>query len=365
MTESCTYGDTQCEVCAAGCQLGPGITSYCGDGLTDGNNGEVCDDGNTETEACDYGLTMCTVCDGQCQYSPGVTSYCGDGNVDPPIENCDDGNDVTETCKYGETQCSVCAMGCIWADGSTSYCGDYVVDGGNGETCDDGNTNDGDGCDSNCQIEGGACSGPNPGGDVYVDASLGVDDAGHGNGPGACAVQSIQYALTTTADTIIVAGGDYDAAASLINVPAGKVVKCDPNGGSNLNGQANKLSYAVVVELSGGEMYDCNIIGSDQNGYCVEVTGPSTLFGTYVTQCGGSAVRVVANGSTIDGNTIDHNATHIFYQNASSTGSASANNFMGTPADNVSCGANSAITGTGNIGTQGCDPDCNCPANFF
>ena len=37
-------------------------------------------------------------------------------------------------------------------------CGDGIVNLAGGETCDDGNTLDGDGCPSNCRIE--ACAGP-------------------------------------------------------------------------------------------------------------------------------------------------------------------------------------------------------------
>src|SRR5205823_15126771 len=39
---------------------------------------------------------------------------------------------------------------------TASTCGDGIVDPGRGERCDDGNTNDADGCDADC----GVCSGP-------------------------------------------------------------------------------------------------------------------------------------------------------------------------------------------------------------
>jgi cysteine-rich repeat protein len=58
-------------------------------------------------------------------------------------------------------------------------CGDGVIDFDQGEECDDGNNDDGDGCSANCQLEplGEAC------GDDNVDAPLEVcDDGGIQNG---------------------------------------------------------------------------------------------------------------------------------------------------------------------------------------
>lgn len=77
---------------------------------------------------------------------------CGNSFVEDG-ENCDDGNKTTETCAYGETSCSVCGATCALVAGATSYCGDFEEDAGNGEQCDDGGTEDGDGCSSTCQDE--------------------------------------------------------------------------------------------------------------------------------------------------------------------------------------------------------------------
>ena len=54
--------------------------------------------------------------------------------------------------------CSVVrgSLGATAFTAATSVCGDGIVDPGNGETCDDGNTFDGDGCDESC----GVCSAP-------------------------------------------------------------------------------------------------------------------------------------------------------------------------------------------------------------
>ena len=200
VTEACAYGETSCTVCDGSCNQAPGAVSYCGDGSIDSPGGETCDDGNTVTEACAYGETSCTVCDGSCNQAPGAVSYCGDENIDSASgeicddgvyngmpeacnstcdgysfpecgngiiegqESCDDGNLVTETCAYGEQSCYVCDSSCFDAPGDTSYCGDYIVDSGNGETCDDGA---GNGAPGSCNV---TCDGIEALGDLpYID----------------------------------------------------------------------------------------------------------------------------------------------------------------------------------------------------
>ncbi|HYH95558.1 DUF4215 domain-containing protein [Hyalangium sp.] len=64
---------------------------------------------------------------------------CGDSVVQPP-EQCDNG---TNAGGYGQ-----CAPGCILGP----RCGDGVVQGGNGEECDDGNSNNSDACNNSCQV---------------------------------------------------------------------------------------------------------------------------------------------------------------------------------------------------------------------
>jgi len=130
VTETCAYGETSCTVCDSVCAEVAGATSYCGDGTTDGTNGETCDDGANNGEP----LYCNATCDG-------ITgSVCGNSVVEAG-EDCDDGNTVTEECAYGETSCTVCDSSCAEVAGATSYCGDGTTDGTNGETCDDGANN--------------------------------------------------------------------------------------------------------------------------------------------------------------------------------------------------------------------------------
>ncbi|MEM7436219.1 MAG: DUF4215 domain-containing protein, partial [Myxococcota bacterium] len=97
-----------------------GTGSTCGDGTVDA--GEDCDDGNTSSG---------DGCSSSC-----VTETCGDGIV----------NNSTETCEPPGT--ATCNDSCT---DRVPLCGDGFVTGP--ETCDDGNTVDGDGCSASCQTE--------------------------------------------------------------------------------------------------------------------------------------------------------------------------------------------------------------------
>lgn len=70
-------------------------------------------------------------CDGEADCRPNCT-FCGDGNLN-----------VTETCEPPGGSCR---------DDCTE-CGDAIVDVAAGEQCDDGSDNNGDGCDENCILE--------------------------------------------------------------------------------------------------------------------------------------------------------------------------------------------------------------------
>ena len=134
--------------------VGPG----CGNGVLDAL--EECDDGNqVDGDAC---TNKC------------LDAVCGDGVVQALVEACDDGNQVDNdacrnTCVAAACGDGVVQMGVEFCDeamlnGTYNHCaadctklgpscGDKVVDGGNGETCDDGNKVDGDGCSAACKGE--------------------------------------------------------------------------------------------------------------------------------------------------------------------------------------------------------------------
>ena len=179
-TEICDYGVKQCTICDANCQSVAGATSYCGDGDTDETNGESCDDSNTDTEICGYGQEDCTVCDATCQSIEGtLIGFCGDGTIQNDYgelcdtncpKECNDNNTCTTDSLTGTSEnCNVVCISdpitaCANGDGCclatcnantdndcAAVCGNNIQE--ENETCDDGNTADGDGCSAGCQLE--------------------------------------------------------------------------------------------------------------------------------------------------------------------------------------------------------------------
>ena len=122
LTDSAT--DELCDdantVAGDGCSADCKSDETCGNGVTDTINGETCDDANS---------TSGDGCSGTCQSN----EECGDGIPDPQ-EECESSNMFTQTCD---------------PDCTFRVCGDGVFN-TVAEECDDGNTNDGDGCSSKC-----------------------------------------------------------------------------------------------------------------------------------------------------------------------------------------------------------------------
>ncbi|MFH1769200.1 MAG: DUF4215 domain-containing protein, partial [Parcubacteria group bacterium] len=104
-----------------------GDDPVCGDGVLGGH--EQCDDGELNS---DVNPDACrTTC---------ILPACGDSVTDTGGgETCDDGNFID-----GDGCSSFCLI-------ETEYCGNGIVDGA--ESCDDGNTDNGDGCSSVCELE--------------------------------------------------------------------------------------------------------------------------------------------------------------------------------------------------------------------
>jgi cysteine-rich repeat protein len=143
-------------------------TAVCGDGYRAGD--EQCDDGNTSSG---------DGCDAACHVEPS-SSPCGDGVIEG-AEECDDANlqvgdgcDArcrTEGCGNGRMdageECDPPKSGSCTAHCKleSAHCGDGKVQADEGEQCDDGNDESGDGC-TDCRVE---C------GDGTIDASIGEE----------------------------------------------------------------------------------------------------------------------------------------------------------------------------------------------
>ena len=82
----------------------------------------------------------------------GTSAACPPDLAEPDGTSCDDGAECTtpDVCVAGQCQ------------GNANICGDGTVQGACGEQCDDGNTTDGDGCSSTCQLESTPGCGPAP-----------------------------------------------------------------------------------------------------------------------------------------------------------------------------------------------------------
>src|SRR5205814_474942 len=93
--------------------------------------------GHPDATVCSTGIicpagTQCAAAQPVC-----ITNNCGNAKIDPG-ETCDDGNILD-----GDG----CAHDCL----SSEECGDHVVNTAAGEVCDDGNTMGGDGCSADCR----------------------------------------------------------------------------------------------------------------------------------------------------------------------------------------------------------------------
>ncbi len=180
--------------------------------------GELCDDGNAEdgdgcTSDChvEDGWT-CSKAGKPCtEDSDDTEDICGDGKL-ADNEDCDDGNTedgdgCTSDCHIEDGwTCSKAGQHCVEGD-SNDVCGDGKL--AEGEDCDDGNTADSDGCTSDCHIEDGwTCSEPgqpcteggvNPAegcGDGTLAEGEGCDDGNTSDGDGCSAQCNVEEGWT-------------------------------------------------------------------------------------------------------------------------------------------------------------------------
>jgi cysteine-rich repeat protein len=146
----------------------------CGDGLRNSST-EDCDDGNTLSDG--------NGCAANCEYN----NTCGNGRVEVSAEDCDDGDTIDDGDGCGancERNAGFCGDDIIQAgvevcdpptgdatcddDCTANVCGDGLVNWAS-ENCDDGDLQDGDGCNSNCFSGNGELCGN------------GIDDDADGN----------------------------------------------------------------------------------------------------------------------------------------------------------------------------------------
>ncbi len=142
------------------CPEDGGQCRNCGNGTLE--KGEVCDEGpNNGTVGCDQCTNVTD--DWTCPSVNSSCIRCGDGQIDAPYEACDDGptdspvdgDGCTADCRQIEENWL-----CPQSGGACSRCGNGIIDDNAddpntaAETCDDGNQDPNDGCNSACQLEG-------------------------------------------------------------------------------------------------------------------------------------------------------------------------------------------------------------------
>ncbi|MEO6773027.1 MAG: DUF4215 domain-containing protein, partial [Kofleriaceae bacterium] len=149
--------------CTANCQV-----NVCGDNKQDttGTRTEGCDDGNRiDTDACRNDCKAATCGDGVVQIG---TEDCDDGNtndLDACRNNCtyarcgDGAQDNGEACDPTAPHVGTDHNGNVLcnSDCTISACGDGKLNSHAGETCDDGNTSDADGCLSSSSSPATTC----------------------------------------------------------------------------------------------------------------------------------------------------------------------------------------------------------------
>jgi|GEM_PF-1783789 len=177
---------------------GSAYVDYCCSSYVDDDesdcSGPACGDGelNFPQEVCDNGSSNSNTAPDACRTSC-VPAYCSDGVIDTG-EECDDGNktdgdgcsaeckkvpqcadkldnDVDDLIDLADPDCTDSTDDSEFPE---AKCGNNFVD--PGETCDDGNSINGDGCSENCQTEPAICGNGRAEGKEECDDGNTVDD---------------------------------------------------------------------------------------------------------------------------------------------------------------------------------------------
>lgn len=136
-------------------------TMECGNGIVNIESGELCDIAiaSGQVGACPTSCITTDPCRPQILAGTGCRVSCITGS-EPPNCHCGNGTpDPLEECDLGVESNDGSYGGCNSDCSLAPYCSDEIIS-GTAETCDDGNTENGDGCNSTCGLEANwSCSG--------------------------------------------------------------------------------------------------------------------------------------------------------------------------------------------------------------
>ena len=201
------------------------------------------------------------------------------------------------------------------------------------------------------------CPSVSPSATHYVDQSQGIDDPFHGSGSGACAYQTLQYALGHSDGSISLASGTYgtssnDRSPFFLNGVQGIV--CDP--GATLSPISNGQNGIVEFDGTGNSLTGCVVDGRSKSGVSLIVSTSGglpahSISNNLFTHCSGISIQVRENtvNLSITGNSFpnDYDGIDFLGGNAGTI----ANNTFNDSFVDVVCEGNSSpgLVGSGNV----------------
>ncbi len=146
-----------CDGVSPACPADAKSTNECRAGTGVCDPSESCNgaDADCPADVMEPNTTVCRAAADQCDAAETCTGVSGTCPIDgsaPDGTVCNDAN----ACTFADQ----CVVGVC--SGNSNVCGDGTVQGGCGETCDDGNTDPGDGCSATCVLEPGLVCAPAP-----------------------------------------------------------------------------------------------------------------------------------------------------------------------------------------------------------
>jgi cysteine-rich repeat protein len=264
--ELCGDGRTQgVEICddgnragGDGCSADCRAREICGDGIAQGE--EKCDDANAIAG---------DGCEADCTFSCDIAADCADGNVCDGEELCTDHACVEGIPAPNGTACEADGSYCRGGSCALASCGDAAID--PGEECDDGDLENGDGCDNDCML---SCSGDCDDPDVCNGDEMCVDNVCEPGMPAPTGTECDRDGDPLTRD-ICLGAGCVRSICGDGYLDGGE--ECDDGNLDNGDGCDNDCRWSCATDMDCSDGDVCN--GSERCGgmtHRCESTAPAT-----------------------------------------------------------------------------------------